>query len=144
DDGVNFVGLATEGLMSASGVDQATLESWGGSYVVDERPPACLDAYIHGEVDAVIMEAICAAWWERALLSRPTVLLEPEAEGLDRLEAELGWPNRRLPEGWWESHPDPINALDFSDFLVLVSTDMPEDVAYVLTWCLFETRDELE
>jgi len=144
NDGINFVGLATEGLMAASGIDRATLEGWGGGYVLDERPPPCVERYMAGEVDAVIMEAMMMPAWDELFAQRETVLLEPEPEVLAQLERELGWPSYRVPEGYWPAKPEPIMALDFSDFLVIVREDMPEDVAHVLTWCLFETRGHIE
>lgn len=144
DDGINFVGYATEGLMAASGIDRSTLEGWGGGYVLDERPPPCVERYAAGEVDAVIMEAMMMPAWDDLFQRRPTILLEPEPEALARLDRELSWPSRLVPEGYWPAKPDPIMALDFSDFLVMVRADMPEDVAHVLTWCLFETREHIE
>lgn len=144
DDGINFVGLATEALMSASGIDRETVESWGGNYVFDERPPPCVRRYIDGEVDAVIMEAMMMPAWDELFERRPTALLEPEPAVLADLESRLGWPSYRVPEDYWPAKPDPIVALDFSDFLVIVRSDLPEDVAHLLTWCLFETTDHIE
>ena len=44
----------------------------------------------------------------------------------------------------WGGLDAPLETLDFSDFLVMVRADMPEDVAYLITWCMGETRAVLE
>lgn len=31
-----------------------------------------------------------------------------------------------------------IPVIDFSDFLIIVRDDMPEDIAHLLTWCLVQ------
>ena len=34
--------------------------------------------------------------------------------------------------------------LDFSDFLMIARDDLPEDIAYLLAWCMCERREVLD
>ena len=47
-----------------------------------------------------------------------------------------------LSQGGFEANGH--DRLDFSDFLILVRDDMPDDVAHLLTWCLVEQRAWIE
>lgn len=144
DDGINFVGLATHRVMAAAGIDDRVLRGWGGTYVEDERPFPCIDRYGAGDVDAVIHEAIMAPQWAQALTARPAQLLPIEDAVLDQLEAELGWARGVVAPGRLPGVTEPLVTLDFADFVILVRADLPHDVARLLTWCLVETRFELE
>jgi TRAP-type uncharacterized transport system substrate-binding protein len=70
--------------------------------------------------------------------------LPAEAQALDQLRREHGFPANALPAGFWSTLREPLPALDFSDFLVLVRDDLDEDVAHLITWCLGETRQVIE
>lgn len=41
EDGESFIGYIAMTLLAAHGVDQATLESWGGSVIGGKRPQSC-------------------------------------------------------------------------------------------------------
>lgn len=53
---------------------------------------------------------------------------------LNRLEAELGIRRNDLPAGYFDELHHPQTALDFSDVVVMVHADMPEDLAHLVTW----------
>jgi hypothetical protein len=38
----------------------------------------------------------------------------------------------------------PFPTLDFSDFLMIARSDLPEDIAHMIAWCLCEKRAVLE
>lgn len=144
DDGTNFIGYVGRRMMAAHGIDEATLESWGGGYVGDIRPDASLERMRAGGVDAVLQEAIMTPWWSDVVETGKAIPLSAEEEALARLARELGLQPQTLPAGYWPSWPNEVRAPDFADFLVLVRDDMPDDIAHLLTWCLVETRDALE
>lgn len=83
-------------------------------------------------------------WWARIVESGLAVPLSAEPSALARLRADHGFPANPLPAGYWKNLGAPVEALDFSDFLVLVRDDMDEEVAHLLTWCLVETREAIE
>ena len=58
DDGVNHIGLAVQRIMALAGVSRATLESWGGSYLEEERPLPCISHAREGRADAVFHDAL--------------------------------------------------------------------------------------
>jgi len=144
DDGENTVGYAAHRLMQASGISRAELESWGGGYVEAERPDQVIGFALRGEADAVFHEAVMAPWWRELADARDLRFLSIEGAVLDEVERAHGWIRGRLPAGYLRGMDEPIETLDFSDFLLLAREDLPRDVAYLLTWCLCETRAHLE
>jgi TRAP-type uncharacterized transport system substrate-binding protein len=144
DDGVNFVGLAAHTLMAAAGIDDATVEAWGGKYVEDERPFPCIERYGSGVCNAIVHEAIMAPHWRPALEERPISFLPVEASVLETLEREYGWPSGTVEPWRFPALETAFTTLDFRDFLVMTTTDLPDDVAHLLAWCLGETRQGLE
>lgn len=144
DDGTSFIGHTAMRYMEAHGIPKSVLESWGGSYVTHYRPDSSLTAAHNGEVDAVLQEAIMTPWWQQVIEDMSWVPLAAETTGLESLSAQLGLGNNHLPKGFWKSLNADLPTLDFSDFVILVRDDMPEDVAYLLTWCLVERREVLE
>jgi uncharacterized protein len=143
DDGTNFIGHVARLMMAAHGIDEATLNSWGGGYVTDHRPPVSIGRMVRGEVDGLLQEAVMTPGWAEIMEGGKAVLIPAEAEALRSL-GELGFGANPFPPGYWAGLDREVPALDFSDFLVLVRDDMPDDVAHLLTWCLVEQRSWLE
>jgi TRAP-type uncharacterized transport system substrate-binding protein len=71
-------------------------------------------------------------------------LLPLEPEALARLNRDFGWNGATLEAGYFAEQDYDVAALDFSDFLLVVRDDMPDDLAHLLAWCLCETRETLE
>lgn len=143
DDGTNFIGYVARLMLEAHGIDRATLESWGGGLVLDTHPMDSIGRMLRGEVDALLQEAIMSPGWVELVEQGRVKLLPPEPDALARLAAH-GIGRNPLPPGYWNGFDAELDAVDFSDFLVLVRDDMPDDVAHLLTWCLVERRETLE
>ena len=141
DDGVNHVGLAAHKILDLAGI---TIEGWGGRFLEAERPNTCLDLMTCGEANAVFHEAIMTPWWRELAEKRDVTLVPIESAVLDRLEGELGWPRATLPARYFRNLERPLETLDFSDFLLIVRADMPDDVAELLAFCIAETSKALE
>jgi uncharacterized protein len=144
DNGYNFIGFVARRIMEEHGISESTLRSWGGSYVRAPRPDTCLAFMRDGAADAVLQEAIMTPWWPQAVDARKAVIVPLEESALDALTRDLYLQPNPLPAGFLPGQSAPAAALDFSDFVVVVRDDMPDDVAYTLTWCLVETRATLE
>lgn len=144
DDGVNTVGYAAQRLMEQAGLPRATIESWGGRYVERERPNECVALVRAGKADAVIHEAIMTQWWQDLANSIDMVFLPIEEAALDGMMREYQWPRANLPAGYLRGMDDGFTTLDFSDFLMIARDDLPDDVAYLLAWCMCERREALE
>ncbi|PMD40296.1 hypothetical protein L207DRAFT_511813 [Hyaloscypha variabilis F] len=146
DDGTNFIGYVAMRLMEAHGITKEVLESWGGSYVFTTRPEQAIENMRVGNADAVLQEAIMTPWWRQLMEEHKLVPIPAQADAIARLTSQHGWQPASIRAGFWnsEGNKEEIPALDFSDFLVVVRDDLPDDVAYLLTWCLVEQRGAIE
>ncbi|KAK5313006.1 hypothetical protein LTR70_007846 [Exophiala xenobiotica] len=144
NDGTNLIGYVANEFLTAHGIPKSTVESWGGTFLTPHRPEQCVALIEKGEADALLQEAIMTPWWRRLIGANKLVPLPAEAEALEGLEKSLGLTTNPLPMHFWDNLLEDLPALDFSDFVICVRDDMPHDVAYLLTWCLIETRHLLE
>jgi len=144
DDGINTVGFATQRLMEFAGLARATVEAWGGGYIENERPDACVAHVREGNADAVIHEAIMTPWWQDLANAMDIAFLPVEEKVLAAMQREYDWPRATLKAGYLRGMTEEFTTLDFSDFLVLARADLPDDVAYLLAWCMCERREALE
>ncbi|MFC6880800.1 TAXI family TRAP transporter solute-binding subunit [Actinomadura yumaensis] len=138
NDGENHVGLAAHALLDRSGVD---VLGWGGRFLSDERP---FETFAHvkaGRADAVIHEAVMLPHWQE--FGGDLHFLEVERDVLDGLRGDFSWPEAIVEEGHFPGSPR-FRTLDFSDFLVMTRSDLPDDVAYAIAWVLGETRGTIE
>jgi len=138
DDGVNHVGVAVTEILTRSGVD---VVGWGGELLEHERPFECLADILEGRADAIAHEAVMLPGWQQ--MAEEMTFLSIEERVLDSLEKDFDWPDAHIPAGYFPGAP-AIHTLDFSDFLVVVRADLPEDVGHALAWILGETRQLLE
>jgi len=137
-DGVNHVGLAAHAILDRAGVD---VTGWGGQYLEDERPFESLDHALTGRANAIIHEAIMLPHWQR--LAEDYRFLTVEDNVLAALETEYGWPGATVADGYFRG-AGGFRTLDFSDFLMVTTTDLEEDIAYAVAWILGETRHIIE
>ncbi|KAF4336949.1 hypothetical protein FBEOM_9173 [Fusarium beomiforme] len=148
NDGTNFIGYVASELMKAHLIDESELESWGGKYITATRPEQAMALVMDGKADALLQEAIMTPWWESIIEEKGFIPLPAEATALARFHENNPGAAKTdaapLPAGFWPSLTKPLPCLDFSDFVVLVRDDLPEDVAHLLTWCLVETRASME
>ena len=144
DDGVGFMGYAAQNMMRASGIPREEFERWGGSYIEDEEPRECIRQMMIGNADAIIQEAVMTHWWVEMTEKLDLVFHPVERQARERLKQELGWASDTLPKNYLRGIDEPLDCMDFSHFLMLTTTDMPDDIAYALAWALVETWDVLE
>ncbi|SPO07558.1 uncharacterized protein DNG_10253 [Cephalotrichum gorgonifer] len=148
NDGTNFIGFTAYAYLKAHGITEETLASWGAELVTAHRPEQTIALVLSGQADALLQEAIMTPWWEDIVENHKFIPLPAEPSALQRfVEQNPGStvPNPEpLPSGFWPALTLPLPCLDFSDFIVLVREDLPEDVAHLLTWCLVETREAIE
>ena len=130
--------------MERAGLPRAKIESWGGTFVERDRPDECVGLMISGKADAVIHEAIMAQWWRDLTNASEMRFLTVEDSVLDTMMKDFAWPRATLPSGYLKGIDDELTTLDFSDFLMIAREDLPDDVAYLVAWCMTERRDVLE
>ncbi len=138
DDGVNLIGLAAHKALRLAGVDAGGL-----SFRYDERPFPPISWFADGEADVLIHEAIMTPHWQRIAAKRPVRYLPWGDDVLAAFAAE-GWPSATVEAGYLPGLTEGLLTLDFSDFVVLCRQDLPDDVAYLATWCMVTTRRALE
>ena len=144
NDGTNFIGYTAARLMEAHGITDEMLKSWGGGFVYRTRPEQCTQLMIDGEVDGILQEAIMTPWWREIMSKLNVVPIAAEAKALESLSGQAGFEPATIPAGFWPSLDHDVLTLDFSDFMVVVRSDLPDDIAYLLTWALVETRHVIE
>lgn len=144
DDGNNFMGMATQNVMQKSGIPRAELERWGGRYIEHGSPKPCVDEVMNGHADAVFQEAVMTNWWQQ-LANKIDLNFIPIEPGVrDALRSELGWPSATLPKGYMRGTDEDMEFLDFSHFLLLTTSALPDDIAYAIAWSLIERWNTLE
>jgi hypothetical protein len=144
DDGIGFMGFAAQNLMRASGIPRAEFEGWGGTYIEHEEPRECIMEVMRGNADAIIQEAVMTQWWVDMTEKLDLVFIPVEPEARKTLQQELSWSGAKLPKNYLRGIDQELDCMDFSHFLMLATTDMPDDIAYALAWSLVETWDVLE
>ncbi|WP_433566715.1 TAXI family TRAP transporter solute-binding subunit [Nocardia sp. CA-151230] len=138
DDGENHVGLAARQLLGRAGVD---VLGWGGEFLEDERPQEALAHVLAGRANAIVQEAAMLPQWQQ--FGPDFHFLEVEADVLASLDADFGWPASTVPDNYFPGR-SAFRTLDFSDFLMLTTTDLADDIAYAIAWILGETRHIIE
>jgi TRAP transporter TAXI family solute receptor len=144
DDGESFIGMGAQQLMRSSGIARADFEGWGGTYIENEEPRACIEEVVAGNADAIIQEAVMTHWWLDLAKKVDLAFIPIERSVGDRLKAEFGWSTAILPKGYLRGMDENMEFLDFSHFLLVTTTDLPEDVAYAMAWSLVERWETLE
>lgn len=138
DDGVNLIGLAAHKALRLAGVDTGRL-----SFFYDERPFPAIGAFADGDADVLIHEAIMTPHWQRVAAKRPVRYL-PWGDGVLAAFAAEAWPSATVEAGYLPGLTEDLLTLDFSDFVLLCSPALADDVAYLATWCMVKTRRALE
>jgi hypothetical protein len=131
-------------LMEESGIPRAEFESWGGTYVEDEHPRNCTAAVLRGDADAIIQEAVMNSYWTELANKVDLTFLPIEPSVRDKVAREFGLPVAKLPKDYLRGIDREMEFLDFSHFLLLCTTDLPDDIAYALSWSLVERFGTLQ
>jgi uncharacterized protein len=144
DDGVNMIGFAAQRMLECAGIPRAMIESWGGRFVEAERPNACVAAVRDGTADAIIHEAVMTSYWHDLADAVPLNFLTVEPATLAEMQRRYRWPAATLPAGYFSGLGATLETLEFSDFLMVARAEMPDDLAYLIAWCMCERRDLIE
>lgn len=144
NDGVSFIGIAGHMILEAHGLPRAALEQRGSSFLEHDEPRQCTRAMLDGEADLIVQEAVMTSYWQELATKRDLVFLPIEPQARERLLAEFGLPIATLPKDYLRGIDGEMEFLDFSHFALLSTTDLPDDIAYALAWCLVERWETLE
>ncbi|RTE69365.1 hypothetical protein BHE90_016262 [Fusarium euwallaceae] len=144
DDRDSATGYVCHRFLEAHGISAADILAWGGEILSHSgRADQCLIPAQDPKsgITAVIQEAIMTPWWTLLIDDRNFVPIPAEKHVLEELEKTLpGLGPASLPAGYWNSLKEELPALGFSDFVMFVRDDLPDDVVYLLTWILDKTK----
>ncbi|WP_431919352.1 hypothetical protein [Amycolatopsis tucumanensis] len=143
DDGVNLIGAAAHRLLGAHRITPERLEQAGGSMLYAERPFPAIAAFRDGGANVLIHEAIMTPAWQRVAEHRPVTYLDVDPAVVAAF-ADWHWPTATVPAGYLPGLDHDLEALEFSDFLLVCRADLPDDIASMIAWCLVATREALE
>lgn len=143
DDGINLMGFGAQAFMSAADLPRERVEGWGASYREHDEPLEIFRDVIEGRADAIIMEAVMSEFWAEMADKVDLYYLPVEESVKARLMRDYRWPTASLPAHYQRGLDEESEFLDFSDFILLTTTDLPEDVAYSLAWSLVERYEGL-
>ncbi|MFE3798972.1 type 2 periplasmic-binding domain-containing protein [Nocardia tengchongensis] len=143
DDGVNLIGWAAHHGLRLAGADPDSLRAAGARFLYSERPFPAIHRFATGEANVLIHEAINTPAWQRINSKRPVRYLDWGTKVFDGFAA-IGWPTAEVAAGYLPDLEQPLTTLNFADFAIVCRDDLPEDVAYLATWCMVKTRRALE
>ncbi|KAH6713270.1 hypothetical protein DL95DRAFT_527913 [Leptodontidium sp. 2 PMI_412] len=141
------IGFVCHRYLEAHGVSISDIKSWGGEVVYANRPEECLVPCQDPKLgfNAVINEALMTDWWAQLIDGpRAFVPLPAEPQALKLIEKATGLPASTIPAGYWKNLTEEIPALSFVDFILMCREDLPEDVAYLITWIMVMKKAKLE
>lgn len=142
-DGISFIGLAADLLLEAAGISRASIEAAGGRIIEKEEPRACCREVLEGRADAIIMEAVMTDYY-KLMADNVDMNFIPVDPATAANLAKLGLGTGTLPANYLRGIEEGMQFLDFSHFLLITTTDLPDDVAYGLAWSLIEGWEVLE
>src|SRR5436190_3675275 len=131
NDGINIIGYSVEKLLNEYGMVWGDLERWGGRWFSSDTPIPALTRFSAGEVDAIFHEAMMI--WPRFLQHKAIRYISVDPAMLGVLHQRYGYLRADLEPGDLPGVEQPVAALDFSQWVIIVRDDLPEEVAYLMT-----------
>ncbi len=142
--GTDFpVRFAVEKILEAYGMSLDNLKSRGWQILEENRGMKVPVPVIQGKADAVIHEGSKTPPWRELTQSRLMKFLPIRGSVLQKMEDEYGYRKAVLSRGMFRGIEEDVPCIDFSDWLMFVRDDMPDDLAYLITRIFIERREEL-
>ncbi len=138
ENGVSFL---VEQLFRAHGISPVDIEQWGGSFVEVTGAGGAAAKVLNGEADIG-----CHEYWKAffRLTDRKAVTFLPVSEhAMAWLNREFGYRRNFVPKDTYgPGIPETdIAAVDYSDWLVLSSTHVPDHIAYLAAKVAVEEKE---
>jgi TRAP transporter TAXI family solute receptor len=144
DDGACHAGWACQTILDLYGLSSDKIIASGGSLFLREFPRDLPPLLTSGVANAVMNEAIMVPQWAQMAEARPVRFLSLSEDVLAVLHDKYYYAQRMVPAGRFKGQSQPIRTVDFSNWLVVVTAAMPDDIAYLLTSVMVEQRHLLE
>lgn len=141
NDRDGFMGLACDIVLDATRVDLDQIVARGGSVVRYEQPFDAVDDLREGRVDVMISEAIMTPDWQRLASEAEVTFLSLSDQQSTWIAERWGLAVLDVPAHYFPGQDQPVTALDYSDWIVATTTDLPEDVARLLARAFVEDTE---
>lgn len=137
DNGVSFV---VEQMFRAHGISPDDISTWGGSFVEVLGAGGAANKVLDGTADIG-----CHEYWKafyRLTDSKAVTFLPVTEHAMEDLKHRFGFRTNTVPKDTYGSGipAADIQAVDYSDWLVLVNANVPDDIAYVAAKVAVEQR----
>jgi TRAP-type uncharacterized transport system substrate-binding protein len=142
-DSDGFMGLAGRMLLDAAGVDLDRIIANGGSVTHHEQPFDSIHDLRLGRADIMISEAIMTPDWIQLAKDADVVFLEPTSGEQQAIRDTYGVGTVVVPAGYFPGHDDPLVALDYAGWLIVTTTELPDDIARLLARAVIEDSETL-
>ncbi|MBI3935320.1 MAG: hypothetical protein HY316_11580 [Acidobacteria bacterium] len=138
------VGFLTERILEAYGISVKDIEGWGGKFMEARISGLAIQMLLDGEADMACHEA-----WKSfyQLVGKiPVKFLPVSEEVLNQLQQQFGFQRTVIRRGLYgQNIPDrDIPVVDFSDWVLITSTQLPDDLGYLTAQVAVEDRQEAE
>ncbi len=144
DDGVGFLALE---VLKAHGITRQELESWGGAVLGDEPSGNAMRLIETGKANAIMHEGMVMFSDQfKELNKKVPMRVLSASDKLIAHVAPLGFPPfpRLIRRGEAPGVESDVRAIDFSDWIVLVNSNVPDELAYLLAKAGAERHDYFE
>ena len=144
NDGINNIGFVVEKVLEAAEIPKEKILEWGGSFVLADPPDQCAQAVRDGRANVLFYEAIMTPYWRHLARDKPLSFLRYDDEVLRTIKETYGWQTNIVPAGYHVGQDQEIEAIDWSDWLMIVRPEFDEEIAYVLAWAGCNTMEIIE
>ena len=138
------VRFVVEKILEAYDTSLDDLKSHGWQILEEEHPFRCMELAIQGKADALIHEGRKTPPWIKLTQSRLMKFLPIREDVLQKMADEYGYRKAVLSKGMLRGVDGEVPCIDFSDWLMFVRNDMPDDLAYRITRIFIERREDFE
>ncbi|HUT48962.1 MAG TPA: TAXI family TRAP transporter solute-binding subunit [Alphaproteobacteria bacterium] len=144
NDGDNNIGFVVEKLLEVAEIPKEKIFEWGGSFVLANPPDQCALAVREGRANVLFYEAIMTPYWRNLARDKPLSFLRYDDEVLKQLNDTYNWQTNIVPAGYHVGQDQEIEAIDWSDWLMMVRPEFDDDVAYLMAWAGCNTMEIIE
>jgi len=138
------VRLVVEKILEAYGTSLNDLKRCGWQ-IIEESHTLKIPVFVtKGKADAVIDEARKTPPWIQLTESRSMKFLPVREDVLQKMEDQYGYRKAILSKGMLRGIEKDVPCIDFSEWLMFVRDDMPDDFAYLIARIFDERKGQFE
>lgn len=137
------VRLAVEKILEAYGLSLDVLKKAGWQIVEESHCLKIPTLVLDGKADALVHEGSRTPAWLKLGRMGTMRFLPIKDSVLKKMSADYGFKKEIFPQGTFPGITEDIPCIDFSDWLLFVRDDMPDDLAYQITRIVVEMRKQI-